>query len=391
MPEISSVMIKARSHKHSDNNDDDIKKPTAKTMVFRVFLVIFTIIVLAVGGLLGVVLSLEFGPSTRARDLFVISAMETSAVKFLATSFLGEEKVDEIIKANSMQEADDASNPDLVQIGSDKKDDETDNNQQNPTLNIIPGSDNQPVDPDGDGIDIVDVSGPTFKGKMMIVYDPTRVFVGVSGPFGRYEPGKTIDEIYEKYSDYNVVAAINGGGWDDRPGHGTGGEPWGLVISEGELLWGAESSMATYWDAAGITEEGKLVVGTYTVQHAVDIGVQNAAKYGPTLIIDGEPMESLGSGSGLNPRTAIGQRADGAMLMLVIDGRQSNSLGASYVDVQNVMLDFEAVNAYNLDGGSSTSMIFNGEHINSNASLIGLRKMCTVFLVKGLEDGNEEN
>ena len=383
MPDITSVLIKAKPHKKNKQTEDDVKKPTAKTIVFRVFLVIFTILVLAVGGLLGVVLSLEFGPSTKARDLFVISAMETSAAKFLATGFLGQEKVDEIIKANSMQEADEASDPNLVQIGNNKDE----NGENKPQASVIPGSDNQPVDPDGDGIDIVDVSGATFKGKMMIVYDPTRIIVGVSGPFGRYEPGKTIDEIYEKYSHYNVVAAINGGGWDDRPGHGTGGEPWGLVISEGELLWG----QSAFWDAAGITEEGKLVVGVYSAQQALDMGIKNAAKFGPTLIIDGEPMESLGSGSGLNPRTAIGQRADGAMLLLAINGRQSNSLGASYVDVQNVMLDFGAVNAYNLDGGSSTSMIYNGEHINSNASLIGLRKMCTVFLVKGLEDGNEEN
>ena len=64
---------------------------------------------------------------------------------------------------------------------------------------------------------------------------------------------------------------------------------------------------------------------------------------------------------------------------------QSNSIGASLADVRDVMLEFGAVNAANLDGGSSTSMIYNGEMINQNASLIGLRKMCTAILVKGGE------
>ena len=115
------------------------------------------------------------------------------------------------------------------------------------------------------------------------------------------------------------------------------------------------------------------------------MGVRDAVKFGPILLVNGEPVEALGDGSGLNPRTAIGQRADGAMLLLTIDGRQSNSIGASLADVRDVMLDFGAVNAANLDGGSSTSMIYNGEMINQNASLIGLRKMCTAILVKGGE------
>ena len=93
-------------------------------------------------------------------------------------------------------------------------------------------------------------------------------------------------------------------------------------------------------------------------------------------------MPVAGTGGGLNPRTAIGQRADGAVLLLVIDGRQSHSLGATYKDCQQVMLDYGAVNAANLDGGSSTLMIYEGEHVNMCATLYGSRDMPTSFLVK---------
>lgn len=357
-------------------------KHPVKTAILRSLLVLFTAVCIAVGGLLGAVLIIEFGPSEKARDLFVVSMMETSAAKFLATSFLGEEKAEEILAANAIKDTDEITDMNMVVITAPSDDHkEPDEKIDTGEKAVIPGSDNQEVDPDGDGIDIVDVVGSSFRGKMMIVYDPTRVFVGVSGEFGEDKPGRTINEIYESYD--NVVAAINGGGWDDRPGHMTGGEPYGVVISEGEVLWG--TPLGTMWECCGITKEGKLIVGTFTIQQALDMGITDAAKYGPTLIVNDKPTESLGTGGGLNPRTAIGQRADGAMLLLVIDGRQSGSLGASLVDVQDVMLKFEAVNAYNLDGGSSTSMIYNGEHVNSNASLIGLRKMCTAFLVRGLE------
>ena len=68
-----------------------------------------------------------------------------------------------------------------------------------------------------------------------------------------------------------------------------------------------------------------------------------------------------GQGSGANPRTAIGQRADGAILLLVTDGRgASGHLGATASDLISVMQEYGAVNAANLDGGSSSTMVYNG-------------------------------
>ncbi len=337
---------------------------TVLVVILRIALCLFTAVDVAFAGLLGVIYILEKGPSEKARDLFVISMNETSAAKFVPTIFLSQQQVDEILAANTFQETDVITDTDMVVISAEPQ----------PS-----GEEDEEIDPDGDGIDILDISGSTFKGKLMLVYDPSRVFVGTSGKYGAEELGKTLPSIYESYD--NIVGAINGGGWDDRDGHGTGGEPWGIVISEGEVLWG--TPMYYTWDMAGITDENKLVVGKMTVQDAVDMGVRDAVKYGPPLIINGEPIEALGTGSGLNPRTAIGQRADGTMLLLVIDGRQSNSLGASLTDVRDVMLEYGAVNAYNLDGGSSTNMIFNGEIINNSASLVGLRRMCTAWLVRG--------
>jgi len=87
------------------------------------------------------------------------------------------------------------------------------------------------------------------------------------------------------------------------------------------------------------------------------------------LIINNEVREMNGMGSGLNPRTAIGQRADGSVLMFVTDGRgKSGHLGASSGDLIAVMQQYGAVNAANLDGGSSSCMYYNGEYLKSSVT-----------------------
>ena len=93
-----------------------------------------------------------------------------------------------------------------------------------------------------------------------------------------------------------------------------------------------------------------------------------------------------GLGSGLNPRTAIGQRADGTLLLFVTDGRgKSGHLGASSADLISVMKDFEAVNAANLDGGSSSCMYYEGEYLMPSVTFYHANsswKLPLAFIVK---------
>ena len=138
----------------------------------------------------------------------------------------------------------------------------------------------------------------------------------------------------------------------------------------------------------GFDQNNQLVVGTMTGQECLDRGIRDAVSFGPTFIVNGKAMEVAGSGGGLNPRTVLGQRADGAVLMLVIDGRQSHSIGATYKDCIDVMLQYGAVNAANLDGGSSSMLVYNGEVQNVCASLYGSRPLPTAFIVtQPLDEG----
>ncbi len=311
------------------------------------------------------------GPSTLAKDLFVLSVRESSAGGFLADIYCSEEEIEEIEKRNTVQNTDDITDTSIVVI---EKNDEENGGQSGDN-----GNNDEDKEQFVDGVRFETVIGSTYRGMMMIIEDPSRVFVGSLDKYGSGR-GQTVLEFIDKY---DAIGGTNAGGFSDTGGNGTGAIPDGLVISEGELKWG---NLGSKYEVIGITKENILVVGNMTAQKALDMGVRDAVSFGPILVVNGKSTNVGGTGGGLNPRTAIGQRADGAMLLLVIDGRQTSSLGANQRDLINIMLEFGAVNAANLDGGSSSSMYYNGECYNSSASLVGMRDIPTAILIRRLED-----
>jgi len=353
-----------------------VKNRKILNVIGKIALSIVTLLIIIVIGLYGAMWILVNGPSEEARRLFVISVDETSAGGFLARLYLSESEIAAIKADNKTEISDDKTDASLIQLPSNTEDTAdtpvTENIQNDPE-----NTDDVPITPpeDDDGIEVLDVEGATYNGKLMIIKDPTRVFVGIPGPYGEGYSGLTVASMIQKY---DAVAGTNAGGFDDPNGTGTGGIPDGIVIYEGELKWGDLNSS---YSLAGIDKNGILHVGNMTAAHALDIGVQYAASYGPALVINGQPAASR-LGGGLNPRTAIGQRADGAILLLVINGRSIDSLGATLDDLASIMLDHGAVNASNLDGGSSSLMIMEGEYLTSSAYIFGERVVATAILVK---------
>ena len=329
----------------------------------RIFLLFLLLLIFVVSFLVGVCWVVFKGPSPAARDLLVVSAMETSAAKFVPRIFFSEEEIQEIIERNSVLPTYTVTDP-----SSGEESPGGGENVQNPETPA------EPLDLSATGL--VEVSGSTYKGKMLIVNDPSRVYVATPGAFNLPSGGMRVEEMCKRD---DALAGVNGGGFLDENGVGDGGCPIGLVISNGVMM-NASSSRES--DVIGFDSENRLVVGHMTDQEAIDRGIRDAVNFGPILIVNGEPVQVAGSGGGLNPRTAIGQRADGAVLLLVIDGRQAHSLGASYKDLIEVMIEFGAVNAANLDGGSSSLMCYEGEIITTCASLYGSRKIPTAFLVR---------
>ena len=302
--------------------------------------------------LLGAVYIVCKGPSPAARDLFVNTVMETSAAKFTARIFLSEEQVQAILAKNTVLETGEVTQTE---------------GEFEPAQTQVPK----------DTIELHDVTGGSFKGKMLVVHDPSRVRVAAIPQFDPEGKGQKLAQLVE---NAGAVAGVNGGGFADVNGVGSGSVPLGLVIQQGNLRAG---SLDGEYSVIGFDENDHLVVGRMTGRQAVDMALRDALSFGPAFIINGKPAEISGTGGGLNPRTVIGQRADGAVLLLVIDGRQPQSLGATYQDCIQVMQDWGAQNAANLDGGSSTQMIYQGETVNVCASLYGPRDIPTAFVVAG--------
>jgi len=311
------------------------------------------------------------GPSPRIRDLFVASAKESSVGGVLADIYLSQDEIDEILSKNNTSEFDEITDTALIKsnLSSSANDPQTD------IPETVETESETDIDPDGDGIDIFDVHGDTYRGKMMVVYDPSRVKVATLSYYDYDAPGLTLMKFVEKY---DCVAGINGGKYDDEIGMGSGGMPEGVVFSEGILRFGDPD---TVYDIYGFTNDNVLVVGRMSAGYAQSIGVRDAVSFGPALIVNGKSAKYSGSGSGLNPRTAIGQRENGDVLLLVIEGRQPSSLGATMGDLITVMEEFNAVNAANLDGGMSSSMVYNNEEVVSSCTL-GSRAMPTAFVVE---------
>ena len=107
-----------------------------------------------------------------------------------------------------------------------------------------------------------------------------------------------------------------------------------------------------------------LIVHTDNISQsqAEELNIRDGCCFGPVLIMNGEVNMEAYAVSGWNPRTAIGQRADGAVIFVCIDGRQASSVGGQYADVIDIMLEYGAVNACNMDGGSSTVMMYRDTH-----------------------------
>ena len=297
------------------------------------------------------------GPFPTAKELLVVTAMETSAAKFLARIHLTEEEIDHILNSNAVLAPEEVTDT-TVEF----------KQQENVTAE------------DYLDIEIHDVVRATFVGKMMIVKDPSRVRLATIDTFGYNVIGKKVEDFVIVN---DAVGGINAGGFADYGGVGTGGMPDVLLIKDGIIKVGSAS---TYCNVIGLSFDNRLIVGEMTAQAAIDMGVRDAVHFSPTLIVNGKAAEVSGSGGGINPRTCIGQREDGAILFLVIDGRQVHSIGASLQDCVQVMLDFDAINAANLDGGSSSMMIYEGEVLNSCSSLYGSRTQPAAFIVDRLPE-----
>lgn len=298
-------------------------------------------------GILGFYVLFVSGWIRPTQDLWVTTAMTTLNHKWLATAFIDEDKIDAIMKRNQVDDSGYNTSTDLVDIPKETP-------QTNEDTYIAEGYKKLE-----EGIYLKDVAGGTWKGKLMLVSDPSRVSLAQT----RYQFERG-DLVKTMVATHEARAGINAGGFVDGPNYDSnGGNPAGLLIVNNELI---QSNGNTKHSVIGFNQDDVLVLGKMTKQEALNANLRDAVDFRPFLIVNGEPTIKEGTGGwGIAPRTAIGQRPSGEVLFLCIDGRQpGHSIGVDLDVLQNTLLAEKCINAAMLDGGSSTVMYYNDDYVN---------------------------
>lgn len=203
------------------------------------------------------------------------------------------------------------------------------------------------------GITICKVTGEGYVGRLAIIKDPSRVGVALASGYGSV--GAKAADIADKK---DAVLLTNASGFYDPEGHGNGGVAHGLVVSEGKRY---NDAVGGTYKTIGFDEDDRLHVGSYKSGSKY----RDAVEFKPALIINGEQVVKGSAGWGVQPRTAIGQTEAGEVLLLVVDGRAPGySIGCTVGDCAEILARYGAVQACNLDGGSSSIMIYNGREIS---------------------------
>ncbi len=333
----STVLLKdAEETKQTKEKITPQKKKKAATLWKRILLSVATFLIFILCVAVAACQLLLNGPSPTLRNALVLSAKQASATKWIPGLFLSEDLIEQIEKDSLQVKYDTVSMEDISASGDNVQDEWAEAK---------------------DGIVLKIIRNPTFKGYLLMIRDPSRVFVGTSSDYKSGQEGARIFEIVERYG---AVCAINGGEFPDAGGRGNGATPIGITYSQGKLVFSGHTDRTFM----GFTKDNRLVVSEgMTKSKAEELGIRDGVCFqtGNSLITnDGQnvTLHYADGNTGRSQRTAIGQRADGTVLMLVTDGRTASSLGATHNELIDVMLENGAVSAGKLDGGSSAMMYY---------------------------------
>ena len=326
------------------------EKPKKKKMkAWQIVLVIFICLALILGSGLAFLL---YGPYPNFRHWLITTAMTTMSHKYLATWFYDDETINQVMQDNYVKESDEATDLNAISfVDYSNSKVMYKNKYEKEILTHDEGASYKLINIDGDGM----------RGYLIAIYDPSKVKVATASNMN--SRGEMLTTIAEKN---NALVAINASGFYD-PGYvGNGGKPHGAVIQNGKLVSNLSKSNVG-GGIIGFTNDNKLIMGKMTAEEALDKGVRDAVEFGPFLIVNGEPSFIKGNGGwGTAPRTAIGQRKDGIVLFLVMDGRDyvHGIDGVGMVELTEIMMNYGAYNAANLDGGTSCGLVIDGKLTN---------------------------
>ena len=331
------------------------KKSKARTYILRGLLVFGTLLVLLIATVFAAVAVIAHGPSETLRNTLVLSAKQASATKWVPGIFLSDEVIAEILDNSSKV------NKEVISFNDYKNNYTDDKNTAGVSGGSQSGDKNDEWADAKNGMKLITHVDQNFKAYILLVKDPSRLYVGTSSSFADTSVhGK---DIFNLAAKEGCIAAINGGEFSDPGGVGTGNTPIGVTYSKGNLVWNHSTSKSFI----GIDKDNKLIVrDQITVAEAEALGIRDGVCFQTTatenvlITNDGNEItvHRLDGDNARSQRTAIGQRADGTIILLVTDGRTTSNPGATYNDVTELLVKYGAVTAGMLDGGSSSMMYY---------------------------------
>ena len=346
--EIDEMPKALRNRTNQDDNQRKVPQKKKKNIFKKIFItlcILFVIGVCSLGFLL-------YGPYNGFRDWLITTAMTTMTHQWIAYIFYSEDTVNAVMANNTVEEIIEDTDTDaiVVALPEEPKKVEYANEYERAVLE----KENK-----DDKYKIIEISGKGYTGFLAVIYDPSKVHTLVTS-----QMGKTGEYLTKMAKDNNAIVALNGGGFDDPNYNSNGASPIGITYSRGEMY--TDYYYAGSGGIIGFDKDNKLVLSTKcTDATAKSLNIRDAVTCGPFLIVNGKASAVLGNGGwGTAPRSAIGQRQDGIVLFLAIDGRMVGRQGADMDDLIEIMQNYGAYNAANLDGGTSTAMVVNNELIN---------------------------
>lgn len=321
------------------------KKRTLKQKIFLILKIFFGLIIL---GIICIFLFFKTSIFQKYKEIWVVTAMSTMNHQYLATWFLSDEEIQEIMNKLEVQNNEDSNSDEIV-------------------IQV-------PIEEEKKEITVEKITGKNYVGYVMIIPDASKVDL-VDGR--KSNRGSKLSEIVK---NNNAIAGINAGGFADEGGVGSGNILCDATIINKKLLYGNKTSKYSF---IGLSSDKKLILGKYTYQQALDAKIESAVEFGPYIIVNGKNQITNSSSGGIHPRMAIGQKQDGTFIFVVVDGRQPGySLGTNLLELQNIFNRYDAYNAANLDGGSSATMYYNGKVVNKTSTPMGERYLPNAFIVK---------
>ena len=222
---------------------------------------------------------------------------------------------------------------------------------------------------------IVRVKGNGYQGALAIAKDPARLSL---------RPASTIWKVGEPVGTIaaanNGVLGMTGSAFPDFEGRGNGGEISGYAMYNGRgdgygHMGPGRKRIELHEDNLFYIKDAPSPTGE---------GTTDAVEFGPALVIDGKIVVDANCGyTGIQPRAVIGQSDKYEILMLVIEGRlPPRSLGTDVIVCANILKDHGAMQAMNLDGGTSALLWYNGHEVTkcSNTQTPQGRNMPTAWV-----------